>query len=72
MAAADHRLAGAGGTVAVRSLNDGRSFRIVKVFYDPAELRARLRGLGWEVEVGTTGEYFLVGSGAPAAGEGAA
>ncbi|HEU0079167.1 MAG TPA: class I SAM-dependent methyltransferase [Longimicrobiaceae bacterium] len=70
--AADHQLPGAGGTVAVRSLNDGRSFRIVKVFYDPAELRARLRGLGWEVEVETTGEYFLVGSGAPAAGEGAA
>jgi SAM-dependent methyltransferase len=63
---------GSGGVVAVRTLGDGRTFRIVKVFYDPAELRARLRGLGWEVEVGTTGEHFLVGSGAPSAGEGTA
>lgn len=65
-------LPGEDETVAVRRLDDGRSFRIVKVFYDPAELRARLRGLGWEVEVGTTGDFFLLGSGAPAArGEGA-
>lgn len=68
---ADQRLPEAGGTVAVRTLGDGRSFRIVKVFYDPAELRARLYGLGWEVEVATTGEYFLVGSGAPAGEEAA-
>ncbi len=60
-------LPGAHGTVAVRRLADGRAFRIVKVFYDPAGLRERLRGLGWEVEVGTTGEFFLLGSGAPAA-----
>lgn len=65
------RLPDTGSTVAERRLADGRAFRIVKVFYDPAELPARLRELGWEVEVRTTGEYFLVGSGAPAAEGGA-
>ncbi len=60
------------GTVAVRELGDGRVFRIVKVFYEPAELRARLRRLGWEVEVETMGELFLLGSGAPPARAGAA
>src|SRR5262250_93865 len=30
-----------------RKLDDGRTFNIVKVFYEPAVLEDRLRGLGW-------------------------
>jgi demethylmenaquinone methyltransferase/2-methoxy-6-polyprenyl-1,4-benzoquinol methylase len=51
--------------VAVRRLDDGREFRIVKVFYAPAELEARLAELGWQVEVRATATHFLYGRGAP-------
>ena len=47
----------------LRQLNDGREFRIVKIFYDPAELPARLRDLGWAVRVNTTETYLIYGSG---------
>ena len=46
-----------------RELNDGRRFRVVKVFYDPVALGARLRTLGFAMDVGSTPEFFLVGSG---------
>jgi len=49
------------GEVTVRRLNDGREFRVVKVFYAPAPLEARLRGLGWEAEVRATDTYFVYG-----------
>ena len=48
----------------IRRLDDGREFRIVKIFYEPGELSDRLRGLGWDVRVETT-EHLLYGSGAP-------
>ncbi|HEX4212648.1 MAG TPA: class I SAM-dependent methyltransferase [Candidatus Dormibacteraeota bacterium] len=47
----------------VRRLNDGRSFRIVKRYYEPDVLQGRLRRLGWAVEVGSTPRYFLWGTG---------
>jgi 2-polyprenyl-3-methyl-5-hydroxy-6-metoxy-1,4-benzoquinol methylase len=46
-----------------RRLNDGRSFRIVKRYYEPEDLEQRLRGLGWTIEVRATSRYFLWGSG---------
>jgi demethylmenaquinone methyltransferase/2-methoxy-6-polyprenyl-1,4-benzoquinol methylase len=46
-----------------RKLNDGRTFRIVKLYYDPAELSERLRNLGWRVTCSTTSRYFLYGEG---------
>jgi 2-polyprenyl-3-methyl-5-hydroxy-6-metoxy-1,4-benzoquinol methylase len=61
--AADHQLEGADATQVTRRLNDGRTFRIVKVFYEPAELEQRLAALGWQVRVATTGSYFLYGYG---------
>jgi demethylmenaquinone methyltransferase/2-methoxy-6-polyprenyl-1,4-benzoquinol methylase len=48
--------------VTVRRLNDGRTFAIYKVFYDPLELKRRLARLGWNATVRTTSRYFLYGS----------
>jgi demethylmenaquinone methyltransferase/2-methoxy-6-polyprenyl-1,4-benzoquinol methylase len=47
--------------VVERKLNDGRTFNIVKIFYDPAVLEQRLRGLGWTGYVRSTGRFFLYG-----------
>ena len=47
----------------VRRLNDGREFRIVKVFYDPVELEARLAGMRWRFSVRTTDKHLLYGFG---------
>lgn len=41
-----------------RSLPDGRTFRVVKVFWDPADLRSTLGILGWNVEIHTAGPFF--------------
>ena len=54
------------GHTTIRRLDDGREFRIVKVFYDPAALEARLADLGWNVSVHTT-EHLLYGYGEPLA-----
>ncbi len=52
------------GDWAVRRLADGSEYTIVKVFYRPDELAAALGAAGFdEVEVGTTGRFFLHGSG---------
>ena len=47
--------------VVARELNDGRRFEIVKVFYEPEELKSRLEGLGWTGVVTETPEFFLWG-----------
>ena len=52
---------GSKGHRVTRELGDGRQFDIVKVFYDPQELLARLAELGWEGEVSETPEFFLWG-----------
>jgi demethylmenaquinone methyltransferase/2-methoxy-6-polyprenyl-1,4-benzoquinol methylase len=49
-----------------RRLEDGRTFRVVKVFYDPAELQERLVALGWSATVSTTPTFFLHGTAARA------
>lgn len=49
--------------VAPRTLRDGRTFDVVKVYWDPTELRYRLNTLGWQVAVRRVGETFLYGSG---------
>lgn len=46
-----------------RRLNDGREFRIVKVFYHAQELAARFEAHGLRVEVRETATFFLYGSG---------
>jgi demethylmenaquinone methyltransferase/2-methoxy-6-polyprenyl-1,4-benzoquinol methylase len=47
--------------VVERKLNDGRTFNIVKVFYDPPALERRLRALGWAGYVRATTKYFVYG-----------
>ncbi|MGZ4137658.1 MAG: class I SAM-dependent methyltransferase [Actinomycetota bacterium] len=42
-----------------RTLGTGRAYTIVKVFYRPDRLAAALAALGWEAEIGTTGEEFF-------------
>jgi demethylmenaquinone methyltransferase/2-methoxy-6-polyprenyl-1,4-benzoquinol methylase len=48
----------------VRQLADGREFRIVKKFWRPAELTARVAALGFDLELGLTANgNFLYGFG---------
>jgi SAM-dependent methyltransferase len=44
--------------VVTRSLPDGRTFRVVKVFRNPEELRSTLAAMGWDVEIHTAGPFF--------------
>ncbi len=59
--AADQQLEGEQATTMERRLNDGRTFRIVKVFYRPDDLQARLAELGWGAQIETTPTFFLYG-----------
>jgi demethylmenaquinone methyltransferase/2-methoxy-6-polyprenyl-1,4-benzoquinol methylase len=52
------RLAG----IATRRLDDGREFRIVKVFWEPAALAERLRECGFDADIRATTRYFIHGS----------
>jgi demethylmenaquinone methyltransferase/2-methoxy-6-polyprenyl-1,4-benzoquinol methylase len=47
----------------VRKLNDGREFRIFKLFYKPDELQERLAKMGFEASVHQTEGFFLYGFG---------
>jgi len=58
--AVDHPPLDASG-VAVRMLNDGRSFRVIKRFHEPATLEARLAGLGWRAAVVRTERFVIYG-----------
>jgi ubiquinone/menaquinone biosynthesis C-methylase UbiE len=49
--------------VRTRKLNDGREFRVVKLFHDPDALAERFRRHGFESELRTTPNYFLYGFG---------
>lgn len=44
-----------------RKLNDGRTYRIVKIFYEPTQLQKSLQSLGWQGHIDDTGNYFLYG-----------
>ncbi|WP_433606395.1 class I SAM-dependent methyltransferase [Dactylosporangium sp. CA-139114] len=50
-----------GDEVVERRLADGRTFRIVKHFVDPAALRDRLDGLGWECRIERDGDDWILG-----------
>jgi demethylmenaquinone methyltransferase/2-methoxy-6-polyprenyl-1,4-benzoquinol methylase len=62
----DQALPPAGATTAVRRLEDGREYTIVKVFHEPDALERRLARLGWRATVRATPTYFVVGEAAPA------
>ncbi len=49
--------------VAVRTLDDGRRFSIVKRFWLPENLQEELAQLGWNFDVRSTGESFVYASG---------
>ncbi|MEO8611361.1 MAG: class I SAM-dependent methyltransferase [Chloroflexota bacterium] len=42
----------------IRKLNDGQEFKIVKIFYEPDALQAKLVEHGFEAAVKTSGRYF--------------
>ncbi len=48
-----------------RRLNSGRTFRIIKVRFEPEVLAERLGELGWNISVLKTQEYFIFGNGNP-------
>jgi SAM-dependent methyltransferase len=50
---------------AKRKLNNGLEFEIVKIFYEPGELTAKLRRLGWRGVINKTDNFFLYGVVAP-------
>ncbi len=41
-----------------RPLSSGEEFRVVKVFYDPKDLETRVRRLGWNITVRTSGRLM--------------
>lgn len=49
--------------ITTRILNDGRSFEIVKNFYDPADLATRCTSAGFDITIRETSTYFLYGYG---------
>lgn len=62
----DQRIPAEGDPVMERTLEDGRRFRVVKIFYEPAALERRLAALGWEAAVRSSGEFFVYGEAATA------
>lgn len=61
--ATNHVLPEIGEQVMTRKLNDGRSFQIVKNFYDPVALAARCHNCGLDMDVRETATNFIYGTG---------
>jgi demethylmenaquinone methyltransferase/2-methoxy-6-polyprenyl-1,4-benzoquinol methylase len=59
--AKDHVLPAQDVGIVTRKLNDGREFRIVKVFYTPGALAARLAAAGFASDIRQTAQYFVYG-----------
>jgi SAM-dependent methyltransferase len=64
--AKDHVLPEREAGIVTRKLNDGREFRIVKFFYEPAVLSAKLQGVGFQSDIRQTQQYFIHGEARPA------
>ena len=67
--AKNHAVKGRDAVTQTRKLDDGRTYEIVKIYYEPAVLQGELKELGWDVQVRTTGNYFLYGAGGLQEGE---
>lgn len=52
--------------VVERKLKDGRTYHIVKLFYEPEQLLGRLNQMGWTGNVERTGQFFYYGIVSPA------
>jgi SAM-dependent methyltransferase len=63
--AVDHDVPDPRDIIVSRRLNDGRTFQICKVFYQPDELSTMLDHIGWQTQVRRTTDYFLYGQAAP-------
>ena len=61
--ARDHRLESPLSTTAARRLNDGRTYEIIKRFYEPQQLEDQLATLGWQFEIQQTAHHFIYGAG---------
>jgi trans-aconitate methyltransferase len=48
--------------IASRMLNDGREYRVVKVFHEPRALEQRLAALGLNANITATARYFIHGT----------
>ena len=59
--AKDHVLPAQDAGIVTRKLNDGREFRIVKLFYTPGTLAARLAAAGFASDFRETAQYFIYG-----------
>lgn len=59
----DQALPAADEQLMTRKLNDGRAYRIVKNFYEPAALAARCAAAGLDVAVRETPTFFIYGTG---------
>jgi demethylmenaquinone methyltransferase/2-methoxy-6-polyprenyl-1,4-benzoquinol methylase len=59
VAAVEHSTPGQPAPTVRRRLSTGRSYRAVKVLYEPDDLRRRLAALGWEASVQTVGWRFF-------------
>jgi demethylmenaquinone methyltransferase/2-methoxy-6-polyprenyl-1,4-benzoquinol methylase len=60
--ARDHPVPSRDAGVVTRKLDDGRRFRIVKVFWEPDALAARVAPLGWRAALRRTPRYFVHGT----------
>ncbi|MEH2124554.1 class I SAM-dependent methyltransferase [Nostoc sp.] len=61
--AKNHILKNDGSIYQMRKLNDGQEFQIVKVFYQPDELKHQLRLAQFNAEVKVTENYFIYAHG---------
>ena len=59
----DELVAGPSSSTIRRRLDDGRSYRLVKVPHQPAELEERLRRIGWDIKVTTAAGPVYWGAG---------
>jgi trans-aconitate methyltransferase len=60
---ADELIEGESSATIRRRLNDGSSYRVVKVPHQPADLERRLMNLGWQIMVRETAGPFFWGAG---------
>ncbi|MGE5168833.1 MAG: class I SAM-dependent methyltransferase [Rudaea sp.] len=60
--AANHPTPDRTAGIVTRRLDDGREFRIVKVFWEPASLAQRLGAIGFDADIAATERYFIYGT----------
>ena len=59
--ARDHPTPEADSGIVTRKLNDGRQFRVVKLFHEPGTLNRRLAAIGFDSAIERTPRYFIHG-----------